>query len=62
MGRLAGARKAVHDLSRACSHHYEVKDQPLPKKVDEALTYMTDGLKRGKGTKWRRCRRLSVLF
>jgi hypothetical protein len=30
MGRLAGAREAVHDLSCACSHHYEVKDQLLP--------------------------------
>ncbi|WP_315729716.1 MULTISPECIES: hypothetical protein [unclassified Bradyrhizobium] len=46
-GRLAGASQAVHDLSRACSYHYEEKDQPLPKNVDEALDYLADTLKRG---------------
>lgn len=49
-GRLAGVRQAVHDLSRSCSYHYEEKDQPLPKNVDEALDYMAGALKRGKDT------------
>jgi hypothetical protein len=50
-GRLAGIREAVTDVSRSCSYHYEVKDEPLPKKVDEALVYMTGALKRGRGVK-----------
>jgi hypothetical protein len=36
-GRLAGIREAVTDVSRSCSYHYEEKDKPLPKNVDEAL-------------------------
>jgi hypothetical protein len=51
IGLLAGARQAVMDLSRACSRSYEVKDEPLPTEVDKALTYMSDALKRGQGTK-----------
>jgi hypothetical protein len=51
MGRLAGAREAVQDLSRSCSHHYEREGEPLPESVDKALTYMSDALKRGKGAK-----------
>jgi hypothetical protein len=50
-GRLSGIREATLQVSRNCSYHYEVKDEPLPKKVDEALTYMAGALKRGHGTK-----------
>ncbi|SIO00219.1 hypothetical protein SAMN05443247_01317 [Bradyrhizobium erythrophlei] len=50
-GRLAGIREATADISRACSYHYEVKDQPLPEKVEKALDYMAGALKRGKGDK-----------
>ena len=50
-GRLEGIRKAVLDLSRTCSFHYETKDQPLPEKVDKALDYMANAMKRGEGTK-----------
>ena len=50
-GRLSGIREATLQVSRSCSYHYEVKDEPLPKKVDEALTYMADALKRGRGAK-----------
>jgi len=49
-GRLAGIR-AVTDVSRSCSYHYEEKDKPLPKNVDEALVYVADALKRGHGVK-----------
>jgi hypothetical protein len=50
-GRLAGIREAVTELSRPCSFHYEEQDKPLPEKVDKALDYMKDALKRGEGTK-----------
>jgi hypothetical protein len=50
-GRLAGIREATCDISRQCSYHYEVKDEPLPEKVDKALDYMAGALKRGKGIK-----------
>ena len=50
-GRLAGIREATADISRACSYHYEVKDQPLPEKVEKALDYIAGALKRGKGDK-----------
>jgi hypothetical protein len=50
-GRLAGIREAVTDVSRSSSYHYEHKNEPLPEKVDKALTYMSDALKRGDGTK-----------
>jgi hypothetical protein len=50
-GRLAGIREAVTDVSRSCSYHYEEKDKPLPKNVDEALVYMAGALKRGRGVK-----------
>lgn len=50
-GRLAGMREAVHQLSRNCSFHYEEEqDEPLPKKVDEAIDYMAKALKKS-GTK-----------
>ena len=52
-GRLAGIREATCDISRACSYHYELKDEPLPEKVDKALNYMAGALKRGKGIKAR---------
>jgi hypothetical protein len=48
-GRLAGIREAVTDVSRSCSYHYESRDEPLPEKVDKALVYMSDALKRGNG-------------
>jgi hypothetical protein len=50
-GRLAGIREAVTDVSRSCSYHYESRDEPLPEKVDKALVYMSDALKRGNGIK-----------
>jgi hypothetical protein len=50
-GRLAGIREAVTDVSRSCSYHYEHKDEALPEKVDKALVYMSDALKRGSGVK-----------
>lgn len=50
-GRLAGIREATCDISRACSYHYELKDEPLPEKVDKALNYTAGALKRGKGIK-----------
>jgi hypothetical protein len=50
-GRLAGIREATLQVSRNCSYHYEQKDEPLPKNVDEALVYMADALKRGRGVK-----------
>ena len=50
-GRLFGIREATLQISRNCSYHYEVKDEPLPRKVDEALAYMAGALERGQGTK-----------
>jgi hypothetical protein len=52
-GRLSGIRKAVTDLSRQCSFHYESKDDELPEKVVKALDYMKGALQRGKGAKGR---------